>query len=548
MSKGDSLTDPLVPEPYDPLVPEPYVERPTPSALRKHSSVPLLLAAVVTFVVTLLRVWIAKHATFCGSADSCAYLALGESLSHHHGFVQRFLYEYQFAAPHLPTHGIEYWRPGVSLILLAAQPFGGVTLFSSIVVTSLAAIVLALAAWKIAIDATRDRRIACAAYLLCLVLPAVWTASLMPDSSIFYGAFAAWFLALFQVRFRSYLWDVIALLCVAGVNLIRNDTILLLVPLIVVLWLRRRSGRPGGASTLYIALMLFGFFAAMLPMVLIQHAVLGKLSTSSTSHVIYLTDLSEFLRYGGPPVSLHTMLAFGIVKLIKLRIVTLPLIVYHLLFIHIGFCLMFLVTLANRRRLKPRANPLPELAGGLSFSLAVLAMYGLVLPAIGGFSAIKSLTSILPLAAVLIAVCIYNAAESSATATTLASMAVLLYIVAGVSLDRRDLTDLNRSGDSDRTVATYLTAHGATPAHTLVMIDDSALFSETTGYAAIPVPSNGLPATQAAIADLHPDYILLDQGELTSSPAQIQSTLHAPQIDQIPGTTIFALTLTPNHP
>ena len=175
-------------------------------------------------------------------------------------------------------------------------------------------------------------------------------------------------------------------------------------------------------------------------------------------------------------------------------------------------------------------------------------MYGLVLPAIGVFSAIKSLTGILPLAAVLIAVCIYNAVESSATATTLASMAVLLYVVAGVSLDRRDLTDLNRSGDIDRTVAAYLAAHGADPTRRLVMIDDPALFSETTGYAAIPVPSNGPAAIQAAIVDLRPDYVLFDQGELTASPAETQTTLHAIQIDQIPGTTIFALTLTSPHP
>ena len=114
-------------------------------------------------------------------------------------------------------------------------------------------------------------------------------------------------------------------------------------------------------------------------------------------------------------------------------------------------------------------------------------MYGLVLPAIGGFSAIKSLTGILPLAAVLIAICIYNAAGTPSTANILAAMAILLYITSGVSLARRDLTDLNRSADLDRTVAAFLAAHGANPTTSLIMIDDPALFSETTGYAAIPV-------------------------------------------------------------
>jgi hypothetical protein len=503
------------------------------------------VAVLVTLLVTAVRIWFGRHVTFCGTPDSCAYLSLGESLSHHHGFTQRFLYQYQFVSTHLPSHGIEYWRPGISLLLLLAQPFGGVTMHSSIVVTNLAAIALSLAAWKIAVDTTADRRRACTAYLLCLVLPSIWSSSITPDSAIFYGTFAAWFLALFTVRFRSYAADAVAILCVAGVNLVRNDAILLFVPLIVVLWLRHRSDQPRSASPSYAVLVVICFFVAMLPMTFLQHAVLGKLHGGSTSHVLYLTSLSDLGRYGGPPLSLHTLLASGVGKLIKLRLTTLPAIVYHFLFLQIGFSVLFLATWGRWRKASSTTIALPETAGGLSFAAVLLVMYGLVLPAVGGFSALKSLTGLLPLLAVVIVVCIYNASDSPATAATLISTTILLYIIFGISQDRRDQTELNKTGTEDRLIATWLAAHGADPCRTLIMTKDAAQFSVTTGYAAIPVPSNGLLATEAAATDLHAEYILLDASDLTPTLASVQSTLHALHVDDIPGTSTYVFTLSP---
>jgi hypothetical protein len=522
-----------------------YIHKTEPTLQHNRVKAPLAdaLTILVTLLVTAIRLWFGKHVTFCGTPDSCAYLSLGESLSQHHGFTQRFLYQYQFVGTHLPSHGIEYWRPGISLLLLLAQPFGGVTLHSSIVVTNIAAVALSLAAWKIAVDTTGNRRIACAAYLLCLVLPSIWSSSITPDSAIFYGAFAAWFLALFTVRFRSYTADAIAILCVAGVNLVRNDAILLFVPLIVILWLRHRSAQAHGASTRYAALMVLCFLAAMLPMTLLQHAVLGNLQAGSTSHVLYLTSLSDLGRYGGPPLSLHTLVTSGVSKLIKLRLTTLPAIAYHFLLLQIGFSVLFLATWGRWRNTASPTIALPETVGGVTFAAVLLAMYGLVLPAIGGFSALKSLTGLLPLIAVVIVVCIYNASDLPATAAALVSTTILLYIIFGISQDRRDQTELNKTGTEDRLVATWLAAHGADPSRTVIMTKDAAQFSVTTGYAAIPVPSNGLLATEAAATDLHAEYILLDASDLTPTPASVQSTLHARHMDDIPGTSTYVFTL-----
>jgi hypothetical protein len=502
------------------------------------------VAIAATLVVLMLRLWMGRHVTFCGVPDSCAYLALGQSLSRHHGFALNFLYQYQFVSLHLPTHGLQYWRPGVSFLLLLAQPFGGVTLVSSMVVATLAGVALALAAWKIVMDFSGDRRMACASYLVCLVLPQLWDGSLTADSTLFYGAFAAWFLALFTVRFQGYVADVLALLCVAAVDLIRNDSILLLIPLVVVLWMRWRSGQKKGTSVFYAVVIIVGYVAARAPMYVVNYDVLGKMSQTQSLHVLYLTDLYDLGRYNQPS-TLHTMLAEGIVKLVKLRIVTVPFIVYRMVFVEIGFGIVFLFALTLRRRDNEPAA-FPELAGGLSFALTVFCVYGLVIPAVGIASSLRSFAGIVPLICVLIVLSIYRASPAGIARRLIVAI-VLFYTIEGIMADRRAVTTGNQIGDRDRLVAAYLAEHGAIAGHSsLVMTGDPAQFSETTGYPAIPLPSNGLLATQQAVHDFAPAYVLLNEEDGPNA-MQTLAALKPGNAAIVPGARIVVLTMDPQR-
>jgi hypothetical protein len=495
-----------------------------------------------TFFVLLLRLWLGRKVTFCGDPDSCAYLALGQSLSRHHGFLINFLYQYQLVTVHIPSLAIEYWRPGVSLLLLLAQPFGGVSLGSSMVITTLAGIGLALAAWRIAMHFSGDRGMACASYLLCLVLPQLWAGSLTPDSTLFYGAFVAWFLALFTVRFQSYGADVVAILCVVAVNLIRNDSILLFIPLLVVLWMRHRSGHKSGASIRYAAAIIAGYFIARLPVYLVDHIAGAGIAQGQTLHVLYLTNLSDLLRYD-QPLTVDTMLASGLSKLVKLRISTVPLIVYRLAFVEIGFAIVFLASLVWRRK-DNEASTLPELAGGLSFALTVIGVYGLIIPAVGISSALRSFIGVVPLICVLIALSIYRV-SSAATAARLMTAVVLFYVVQGVMDDGRRIAGGNETGDKDRRVGAYLAEHGVIPGrHSLIMTADAAQFSETTGYPAIPLPSNGITATQEAAHDLAPTHVLFREGGGSQVPdPQMIAALRPVSVASIPDTDIVILTM-----
>ncbi len=516
----------------------------------------LALALAGTAAVVLVRLWFGLHMTFCGTPDSCSYLALAESLGNHHGFTENFLYDFQMDDLHVPTHGIEYWLPGTSFFLLLAKPFGGVTLHSSIVIATGMGVVLSLAAWKIAIDATGNRRIACASYLLCLVLPPMWIGSITPDSALFYAAAVAWFLALFRVRFRSYGEDALAWVCLAVANTIRNDAVLLIVPVLVVLWLRRRSGAPGattgatkGASPAYAALVVAGFFAAMAPMHMIDYAVLGHAFPSGTSKVLFLTDLGDMSRYS-EPATLGRMLSMGMAKLIKIRVAALPLILYRIVFLMLGFGAIFLAALGWRRDRGRRdggeAVAMPEIAGGAAFGATVVLVYSLILPAIGSFSALRSFGALLPLLAVLIVTGMRRSAGSGEMAASVAAATMLFYLVAGTMEDRRTVAEMNEIGSKDRRVAAFLTAHQAEPGGaSLVMTRDSAQFSQTTSYWTMPFPENGLAAVRKAAEALRATHVLIDTDEVKSTPDEVRAALDPVEMAPVPETHIVVVTLRP---
>src|SRR6185437_7930792 len=81
----------------------------------------------ITLVVTALRLWFARTVTFCGTPDSCYALGLSQNLAKYHTFRVPFLFDLQLSHLQVPNTGLEYWRPGTSLVLLLLKPFGGVT-------------------------------------------------------------------------------------------------------------------------------------------------------------------------------------------------------------------------------------------------------------------------------------------------------------------------------------------------------------------------------------------------------------------------------------
>lgn len=501
-------------------------------------------ACLLAAAVALLRFLLARPVHFCGTPDACFYLGLAQTLSSEHRFQTRFLYDFQQLHPTLPNTGLEYWRPGVSLLLLALKPFGAVTLHASIVLTTLVGILLAAAAWHIAARAYADRRLALGSFALCLFLSPVWIGSASPDSSLYYGAAVAWFLALFSVH-RQGLWqDLLALLCVCFAYLIRNDAALLIVPFLAVLWARWQEHRKRPqlqeakqSDWPYALLLVAGFLLALAPMHLLYKGVLGTAFPSGTAQTIFLNDLSDFGRYRDP-ATLHTLLTHGARHLILFRIATLATILYRVPALMIGYpALIFLPGLFLRRdqeHLRGQVTygngdsvlqNLPDLRGPGTFALTVLLVYSFILPAIGGFSALRTAVGLMPLASVLVVVAIFRTARTARLAVWLIGGVVTANAIAGLMELRRDLGAANLIGDADRGEAAQLAALGADPARAVVLTGDPVQFSVTTGYSTVALPSNGLDAIAAAARDFHATHVILDSDHLPSSLAALEQQL-----------------------
>ena len=501
-------------------------------------------AALLTVFVVGLRVWFARKVTFCGTPDSCYALGVAQDLVHYHAFRVPFLFDLLLKHPQVPNTGIEYWRPGVSLLFAALKPLGGVTLHGALAIATLAGVVWAAAAWYIAERATGNRRIALASYALCLMLSPAWVGSLTPDPTLFYAAAIAWFLALFTVQRQGLVQDVLALGCVAAAYMIRNDAGLLLIPLVAVLGLRWRAARASFAG--YALAMLAGFGLALAPMHLLYRHVLGTAFPAGAGQALYLNDLSDFSNYG-MPVSMHTMFAHGLKHLVTMRVGATALIVYRVLALVLGYpALVFLPTLWVRRE-QPAVEQsrLPELAGPIAFGVTVLVVYCFVLPAVGVFSALRSSTALLPVGSVVVVLAIRRAATTKRLAQVLTATVIAIYLVSGIMDDRRSIDPMNQIGDADRAQACALETMGATsdPEATVVMTADPVQFSVTTGLPAIPVPGNGLDAITNEALDLHASHAILDGEHLPGSLAEVSERLHPVETRTIPGQTVILFEL-----
>ncbi|HEV2575811.1 MAG TPA: glycosyltransferase family 39 protein [Acidobacteriaceae bacterium] len=513
------------------------------------------VAAGLTLLVVALRVWFARKVTFCGTPDSCYALGVAQDLTRYHSFRVPFLFDLQLNHLQVPNTGLEYWRPGVSLLFALLRPLGGVTLHGALVIATLAGVVWASAAWFIGERATGSRKIALASYALCLLFSPGWGGSLTPDPTLFYAAAIAWFLALFTVKRQGLVQDILALVCVGAAYMIRNDAGLLLIPLIAVLWLRWRAvverrrnsdGGPSGVSVAYAIAMLVGFGLALAPMHLLYRHVLGTAFPAGAGQALYLNDLSDFTTYG-VPVNVHTMLSHGLKHLVTMRVGATALIVYRVLALVLGYpALVFLPALAVRRDGDAGGKlGMPELAGPVAFGVTVLVVYCLVLPAVGVFSALRSSTALLPAVAVVVVLAILRVAKTRRLAGVLMATVATIYLVSGVMDDRRSIDPMNQIGEADRAQARALEAMGATddPGSTIVMTPDPVQFSVTTGLPAIPMPANGLDAITKEALDLHASHAILDGEHLPGSPAEVTDRLHPVQARTIEGQTVLLLEL-----
>jgi hypothetical protein len=497
---------------------------------------------VATLAVLALRLAFARRVEFCGGADSCFYITLARDIVTRHDFLADFVWNYQVPHVTLPSPALEYWRPGTSLLLDLAAPFGDITLRSSAAISAVFTIIAALAAADLAWTLTGDRWVTLWGYVIALCLPTFWTLALAADSAPFYGAAVAWFLALFTVRFRSRWRDLLALLCLAAAYLIRNDALLLGVPFAAVL-AKRVSGQLASNTVRqelpYTIGLAGGFLLALLPAHLLTYLLTGQPANSSIGAVLFLNDLIDFSRYGDN-LDFATWMGQGFRRFVLLRVSVFMQILHHLLTLFgepatmMALIAALFGVLSNRR-----AAFISSLIGPLAFLVAIVLAYSIALPAIGDHAAMRSFTGLLPVLAALAAV---GSAEIAATRrgfTALAAGVAAFSAIAGVDRARVQLDNGRKALAEYRTEARIIDQASRSAGPALAMVRNPAVFTTTTGIRSVSLPTNGSLAVQAAAKKFGATAIVTDQW---SEAAGLADDLHA-VIQHIPDSVQIVLLL-----
>jgi hypothetical protein len=486
---------------------------PPRAGMREWRVLPLVLLAITaTLVVIGIRLAFAGQVRFCGGADACFYFALAREIVSRHDFLLNFVWNYQVDQVVLPSLAADYWRPGTSLLLLLAAPFGGITLRSDAILATAATLLMALAAADFAWSLTRQPRTTLLAYVIGLCLPTFWVIALQADSNVFYGAAIGWFLALFLPTRRSVARDALAIVCLAAAYMIRNDAILLAVPFAAVLAQRaidrRRAGVAGRDHT---PVLVVAFVLALVPTHLLIRYMTGHFSSGSIFSVLFIRDLTDFSRYGDR-LDFTTWWAAGPATLLKERAAVLVQMLHHLM-MRFGetATMLALVGVAVGAIVRPRADFARTVIGPAAFLLSLILVYGLVLPGIGDHSVQRSYTALLPIVAALAASGVEEIARSRAAWLALAIAVVGFSAFDGVNRARVALDDGRKEQAQYDAEAHFIRGASPDPAAALAMVANPAVFTTATGIPSVSLPTNGPAAVRQAARDFKATAIVTDR-------------------------------------
>jgi 4-amino-4-deoxy-L-arabinose transferase-like glycosyltransferase len=489
-----------------------------------------------TLAVLGARLALATRVEFCGWRDACFYYTLARQLVNHHGFVMPFVWNYQVGNIHLPNPAVQYWRPGMSLILALPSLFGGgVTLFSAAVMNAVATVLLSLSAAWLAWRTIGDRMATLLAYLLCLTLAPLWSMPLTPDSALFYAVAVAWFLALVSVERSSLGVELVGVTLIGVAYFIRNDAIVLVASLAGIITIRLFAARGGGvrrelrrAGALAIA-----FVLALLPTHVLLAVVNGHFLNSAIDHVIFLHSRADFRHFGGP-VDFATWTGGGVMPLLKVRLAALIATLRGTFLLCGQFPTLLALLGAGIVATRRRRDYGGRFLGPVLFLVALAGAYILVLPVIADHAVPRSFTALLPAFAVLAVIAVREVARSARTVAAVVGVAALLSVVHGLGVARGEFGQFHALRQQYLAEARLMKEHAGTDGHILAMVEDPAPFTTTTGVPSVPLPSNGMAATQKAITHYNVTDVVVSEWH---GGRALAAVLNARRITRVPDTT-----------
>jgi len=243
----------------------------------------------------LLRAYLVSITQTPGTSDPAFYYTVAKNISEGRGLVIDYVVFYFNGLVPITHYSNDYWLPLASILLSLPMFIFGKTVSSALVASVIAGIVPPLVGYFAALTFYKSKTFAIFAGTLTYFSPIQITTSVVTDSIIFFGAFgsAALFLS-FRGRQNSR-YFLIAAICSGLANMIRQDGILLLVTLLLMLLITQKTIREKAL----LAVGIIGIhFLVLSPLLIRDFVETHSIFSSGLSKTLFLTNYEDMYSYG----------------------------------------------------------------------------------------------------------------------------------------------------------------------------------------------------------------------------------------------------------
>lgn len=477
---------------------------------------PLLLLVVAGGIA--LRLWLAAQARHPGHSDFSFYYTAARNLAEGRGAVVEYAWHYlllsEGSSPEpLPRPAFDYWMPLTSLIISLALLVFGSSLFAALLPAIACGVGVGVLAFRLGQHHARSEFVAAGAAVLALCVPTLFTGSLLTDTTIYYALFAGLSLFFMARGIERPVFFLAASGSAALAHLTRQDGILLLFFLAVVILLaplsrRARSGWLLGGVGVYALLLA--------PLLLYNLHTFGSLLPAGSARTAFLTSYEDIYSYA-KEFSPRTYLEWGIGNILgsKLSAVFQSFISLRE---YLGLALWPAVLLGFYDIIRSRdRHRRASAAVHVGFLALLFAFHTLVVtfPGVGAFA--RSGAALIPFLLVVAVDAIHHhlVVKRGARGGALLLLALLaaLSLVQGVGAARALIAEHNHLADDlaaiHAAIRQDVRQRGQGEAEVVVMTRIPWELHLATGYRAIQVPNNDRDTIYAVGRSFGATHLLL---------------------------------------
>lgn len=475
----------------------------------KRIWLPLFIGALL--IGLALRFYLASFAQMPGHGDSAFYFTVANNIVDGRGPVIDYIVYFFDGLLPLPHYAGDFWNPSAAYLIAVPLALFGKTIGNALIASIAAGVVPAVAAYLAGKEFAHSAAIGSLAGILTFFSPfQVWF-SVTTEAIIFGGAFGAIALYLMMRGSRVPRSFLLAAVFTGLANLMRQDSVLLLLTLEACILLAALAWR----KRLYFAVAALGIHLLVLSPLLADNVVqLHEVFPRGPGKTAFLTTYEDFHSYG-KEIDWHTLRAtWGLQGILKRKLHTalenLGQVDYFMDPIFVWLCVLGLAEIVLLRSGLPGLVPLLP---PLLFALFEFLFYSFVASFSGPGSLIKSLGALMPFICIVI---VSFAARFLTVKPLLVAAVVGLSIYGGNLGFQKNLTStLYYNGIYDRyqvvkaTIEQDAARRGLEPAEIRIMARDTWDVAEGTGLQAVMIPNNDINTVLFVAKHYQARYLLL---------------------------------------